>query len=49
MPTPVARMWRLILCTPKVVYAALWESRLGPWEDDNQYDNGTKGGLFEFN
>ena len=31
---------------PDVVYAALWESRLGPWEDGNQYD-GTKGGLFK--
>jgi photosystem II stability/assembly factor-like uncharacterized protein len=31
---------------PEVVYAALWESRLGPWEDGNQYD-GTHGGLFK--
>ena len=31
---------------PDVVYAALWESRLGPWEDGNQYD-GTNGGLFK--
>ncbi len=31
---------------PDVVYAALWESRLGPWEDGNQYD-GTHGGLFK--
>jgi len=31
---------------PDVVYAALWESRLGPWEDDKQYD-GTHGGLFK--
>lgn len=31
---------------PNVVYAALWESRLGPWEDGNQY-NGTHGGLFK--
>ena len=31
---------------PNVVYAALWQSRLGPWEDGNQYD-GTGGGLFK--
>ena len=31
---------------PNVVYASLWQSRLGPWEDDNQYD-GTSGGLFK--
>ncbi len=31
---------------PDVVYAALWELRLGPWEDGNQY-NGTGGGLFK--
>jgi photosystem II stability/assembly factor-like uncharacterized protein len=31
---------------PDVVYAALWELRLGPWEDANQY-NGTGGGLFK--
>ena len=31
---------------PNVVYAALWQSRLGPWEDGNQYD-GTNGGLFK--
>ena len=31
---------------PDVVYAALWESRLGPWEDGNQY-NGAHGGLFK--
>lgn len=31
---------------PEVVYAALWESRLGPWEDGNEYD-GTHGGLFK--
>jgi photosystem II stability/assembly factor-like uncharacterized protein len=31
---------------PNVVYAALWESRLGPWEDGNEY-NGTHGGLFK--
>ena len=29
-----------------MVYACLWESRLGPWEDGNQYD-GTHGGLFK--
>ena len=31
---------------PDTVYACMWESRLGPWEDANQYD-GTKGGLFK--
>jgi photosystem II stability/assembly factor-like uncharacterized protein len=31
---------------PKVVYAALWQARLGPWEDHNEYD-GTGGGLFK--
>jgi photosystem II stability/assembly factor-like uncharacterized protein len=29
---------------PDVVYASLWEVRLGPWEDGNQY-SGTGGGL----
>ena len=29
-----------------IVYATLWEFRLGPWEDANQY-NGTGGGLFK--
>ncbi|HWZ50508.1 MAG TPA: hypothetical protein VNW54_03505 [Granulicella sp.] len=31
---------------PSVVYAALWESTLGPWEDGNNYQ-GTHGGLFK--
>jgi photosystem II stability/assembly factor-like uncharacterized protein len=31
---------------PEVVYAALWEARMGPWEDNNDY-NGTGGGLFK--
>jgi photosystem II stability/assembly factor-like uncharacterized protein len=31
---------------PQVVYAALWQARLGPWEDKNEY-NGTGGGLFK--
>ena len=31
---------------PSVVYASLWEVRLGPWEDGNQY-SGTGGGLFK--
>ncbi len=31
---------------PDVVYASLWEVRLGPWEDGNQY-NRTGGGLFK--
>ncbi|HEV3183078.1 MAG TPA: sialidase family protein [Steroidobacteraceae bacterium] len=31
---------------PEVVYAALWQARLGPWEDKNEF-NGTGGGLFK--
>ena len=31
---------------PDVVYAALWQSRLGPSEDNNQF-SGTGGGLFK--
>jgi photosystem II stability/assembly factor-like uncharacterized protein len=31
---------------PNIVYASLWESRLGPWEDGNSY-GGTHGGLFK--
>ena len=31
---------------PDVVYAALWQSRLGPWEDKNEFE-GTGGGLFK--
>src|SRR5579863_189965 len=31
---------------PDVVYASLWQVRLGPWEDGNGY-NGTNGGLFK--
>jgi photosystem II stability/assembly factor-like uncharacterized protein len=31
---------------PNVVYAALWQARLGPWEDKNEYDR-TGGGLFK--
>ena len=31
---------------PSVVYASLWEARLGPWEDANSYE-GTHGGLFK--
>jgi photosystem II stability/assembly factor-like uncharacterized protein len=31
---------------PDTIYAAMWQSRLGPWEDGNQYD-GTHGGLFK--
>ena len=31
---------------PNIVYASMWESRLGPWEDGNQYE-GTHGGLFK--
>ena len=29
-----------------VVYAALWQTRLGPWEDKNEF-HGTGGGLFK--
>jgi len=31
---------------PQVVYASLWNDRLGPWEDGNSYA-GTTGGLFK--
>ena len=31
---------------PSIVYASLWEVRLGPWEDGNQY-SGTGGGVFK--
>jgi photosystem II stability/assembly factor-like uncharacterized protein len=31
---------------PDVVYATMWELRLGPWEDANEYQ-GTGGGLFK--
>ena len=31
---------------PRVVYASMWESRLAPWEDGNEYE-GTHGGLFK--
>ncbi len=31
---------------PQIVYAALWESRLAPWEYGNAY-SGTQGGLFK--
>jgi photosystem II stability/assembly factor-like uncharacterized protein len=31
---------------PSVIYAGLWESRLAPWEDDNEY-GGAGGGLFK--
>ena len=31
---------------PDIVYAALWEAREGPWEDNNEF-NGTGGGLFK--
>jgi photosystem II stability/assembly factor-like uncharacterized protein len=31
---------------PQVIYASLWNERLGPWEDDNSYA-GTTGGLFK--
>jgi photosystem II stability/assembly factor-like uncharacterized protein len=31
---------------PQVVYASLWDARMGPWEDKNDYE-GTNGGLFK--
>ncbi|MHB1023301.1 MAG: WD40/YVTN/BNR-like repeat-containing protein [Acidobacteriaceae bacterium] len=31
---------------PQIVYASMWDARLGPWEDDNGYE-GTHGGLFK--
>jgi photosystem II stability/assembly factor-like uncharacterized protein len=31
---------------PEVVYAALWQDRVGPWEDKNRFQ-GTGGGLFK--
>jgi hypothetical protein len=31
---------------PDVIYASLWEGRVGPWEDGNEV-NGTGGGLFK--
>jgi photosystem II stability/assembly factor-like uncharacterized protein len=31
---------------PNVVYASLWQDRMGPWEDKNQFQ-GTGGGLFK--
>jgi len=31
---------------PDVVYAAMWEGREGPWEDNNGF-NGSNGGLFK--
>jgi photosystem II stability/assembly factor-like uncharacterized protein len=31
---------------PQVVYASMWDARLGPWEDRNSYE-GTHGGLFK--
>ena len=31
---------------PDVIYASLWQSRLGPWEDTNAF-TGNKGGLFK--
>ncbi len=31
---------------PQVIYASMWDARLGPWEDRNDYE-GTHGGLFK--
>jgi photosystem II stability/assembly factor-like uncharacterized protein len=33
---------------PDVIYASLWQSRLGPWEDNNAF-TGPGGGLFKSN
>jgi len=33
---------------PNIVYASLWQDRLGPWEDKNQFQ-GTGGGFFKSN
>jgi photosystem II stability/assembly factor-like uncharacterized protein len=34
------------LSNPDVIYAGMWQSRLGPWEDNNAFP-GTSGGLFK--
>jgi photosystem II stability/assembly factor-like uncharacterized protein len=31
---------------PQIIYASMWDARLGPWEDKNSYE-GTHGGLFK--
>ncbi len=31
---------------PEIVYAGLWQARLGPWEDKNEF-NGSGGGLYK--
>jgi photosystem II stability/assembly factor-like uncharacterized protein len=31
---------------PDIVYAGLWQARLGPWEDDNEYER-AGGGLYK--
>jgi photosystem II stability/assembly factor-like uncharacterized protein len=31
---------------PRIVYASMWDARLGPWEDKNSYED-THGGLFK--
>jgi photosystem II stability/assembly factor-like uncharacterized protein len=31
---------------PQIIYASMWDARLGPWEDKNTYE-GTHGGLFK--
>ena len=38
-------MCRSIRAIPQIVYAALWESREGPWE--NGVFNGNGGGIFK--
>src|SRR5207245_11181491 len=30
---------------PDVIYASLWEARLGPWEDGNEYGGPGRGGF----
>ena len=44
--TPAAPRSRSIRGQPEIVYAALWQARLGPWEDKNEF-KGTGGGLFK--
>ena len=36
----------VVLKNPQIIYAAMWDARLGPWEDKNSYE-GTHGGLFK--
>ncbi len=45
MRTLARAMCRSIRAIPQIVYAALWESREGPWE--NGVFNGNGGGIFK--